>query len=91
MSTLSQKSVAVEIQSGEPVLMREMIHVLGVDGALAGEARKAAAGRCEGCTDRDDCRHWLDIAALAGAEHAPGFCRNVETFDALASEAPSTF
>lgn len=82
---------AQALASGEPLLMRQMAHVLGIDGVLEGAARAAAAERCAGCTDLSDCRHWLEIAAIGGADHAPRFCRNADTFEELATEAPSTF
>jgi hypothetical protein len=70
--------------------MRRMIGALGVDGLLSPDARAEAAGRCAGCADTDACRDFLDGASLRGVDHAPGFCLNRETLDALASEAPST-
>lgn len=76
--------------AAEPELMKRMIHALGADGLLTPEQRADAAVRCGECADKDDCEHWLPIAELRGAEHAPGFCVNKETFDALASEAPAT-
>lgn len=76
-------------KSGEPALMGAMMTVLGIDGLVTGEARAEAAARCADCTNRDDCRDWLDVASLAGADHTPGFCRNGETFDRLASEVPA--
>jgi hypothetical protein len=76
--------------STQPAEMPRMARTLGVDGLLTGEARAVAAERCAGCEDRDACRDWLSVAAIRGAEHAPGFCRNAETFEALASEAPAT-
>jgi hypothetical protein len=74
----------------EPELMSRMARVLGVDELLGPEARAVAAERCAACTDTDPCRDFLETAVLRGADHAPGFCRNRETFDVLASEAPST-
>lgn len=79
-----------EAVTTEPALMRTMAHTLGVDGLLQGDARTAAAERCEGCTDRAECEHWLDLSAIRGADHAPGFCRNADVFEDLASEAPAT-
>lgn len=76
---------------GVPPLMAEMARTLGVDGILEAREVAAAAHRCAGCTDREDCREFLDVAAIRGAEHAPGFCRNHDLFDRLATEAPETF
>lgn len=75
----------------EPELMNRMARTLGVDGMLTGSDREAAAGRCEDCSDKDACESWLSVAALRGADHAPRFCQNADTFDAMASEAPATF
>ena len=75
---------------GEPKEMGRMARTLGVDGLLVGAARQEAAERCADCTDRDACRDWLSVSAIRGAEHAPTFCRNAETFETLASEAPAT-
>ena len=74
----------------DPELMKRMASLLGVDGLLAGEARAEAAERCADCTDADECRDWLPIAEIRGAEAAPRFCRNAATFDELSTEAPSS-
>lgn len=76
--------------AGEPAEMKRMAAVLGVDALLAGPARSDAAARCADCADRDRCADWLPAAEIRGADHAPGFCRNADVFDVLASEAPST-
>lgn len=74
----------------EPTLMRTMAHTLGVDGMLSGEVRHAAAERCADCADKEECTHWLDLAAIRGADQAPGFCPNRDVFADLATEAPAT-
>lgn len=76
--------------AAEPERMSAMVQTVGVDGLLSGAERDAAAARCEDCTDTAACEEWLGTAAIRGADHAPGFCRNRETFDALASEIPAT-
>lgn len=76
--------------AAEPELMKRMVHALGVDGMLSAPARAAAAERCGECADKEICEHWLPVAELRGADHAPSFCANKDTFDALASEAPAT-
>jgi hypothetical protein len=71
--------------------MAKMMQAIGVSGLLSPELLATAATRCSGCTDVEPCRDFLAGATLRGADHAPGFCPNASTFDALASEVPATF
>ena len=77
--------------AAEPALMKRMADALGVDALLKGEDRAAAADRCFDCTDENDCEDWLATAEIRGADHAPGFCRNTDVFEELASEVPNGF
>lgn len=74
----------------EPEAMKRMVDALDVNGLLSEAERAEAAVRCAACVDTEFCADWLGVAEIRGADHAPAFCLNAETFDRLASEAPTT-
>ncbi|MCX7644469.1 MAG: DUF6455 family protein [Rhodobacteraceae bacterium] len=53
------------------------------DGRLAPADLRGAVLKCTGCACPDACGRWLEEHA-AGAEAAPGYCRNADLFARLA-------
>lgn len=72
-------------------LVNRMAGTLGVDlaeemlrGSLPPQDLRSTVLNCMGCKEAEACGAWLDANA-AGAEAAPGFCRNRERLQALAA------
>ncbi len=73
-------------------LVSRMAEALGIDldeaamrGLLPQSELSDAVLRCTGCTNPDQCAHWLDDHA-DGASDTPGICRNSELFKTLKSQ-----
>lgn len=70
-------------------LVSRMSDVLGHDlveqaqrGNLSSDALRSTVANCIGCTQADDCQHWLEAHA-SGAQTPPQYCRNGDLFAKL--------
>ncbi|MBK5933820.1 hypothetical protein C8N32_106108 [Rhodovulum imhoffii] len=70
-------------------LVQKMADTLGIDlteemmaGRWTPEDMQGTVSRCLGCTDPEQCRHWMEDHAK-GATHTPGYCRNKDLLEKM--------
>ena len=76
----------------QQLFIRQMMEHLGIEpgGAVVPRwslAYTTAFHRCEGCTDKEACREWLERMP-AQVSFAPRFCPNADIFFELQVEQP---
>lgn len=74
------------------VCLHEMMERLGIDPASGvlphfSLAYMTALHRCQGCPDKEACRHWLDSTPMS-VSFAPQFCPNADILFELQFDKP---
>jgi hypothetical protein len=77
---------------GRKTYLREMMQRLGIDPASGvlphfSLAYMTALHRCQGCSAKESCRHWLDSTPMS-VSFAPLFCPNADILFELQVDKP---